>query len=254
MNRIIVIALNTFREHLRDKILYSLVFFGLFLIGGAMLLGGLTIGEQAKIVKDIGLAGINVCGVLIAIFVGIGLVSREIEKRTIYTLLAKPVPRYQFIVGRYVGLVITLLVNTAIMTLGFLGVLLVSGISVDLGLLKAIGLILVELCVLVSIGMLFSTFTTPTLSAAFTIAAYVIGHLANDIKTLADKMEEGITPWVLKWIYYALPNLEFFNIKGDVVYGVPIELSYILTSMTYGVVYVSVMMVTACAIFERRDF
>jgi ABC-type transport system involved in multi-copper enzyme maturation permease subunit len=254
MNSVVVIAMNTFREHLRDKVLYSLVFFGLFLIGGAILLGSLTIGEQSKIVKDIGLAGINLCGVLISIFIGIGLVSREIEKRTIYTILAKPVQRYQFLVGRYIGLVITLLVNTSVMTVGFLGVLLVSGISSDFGLVKAVGLIFVELCVLVSMGMLFSTFTTPTLSAAFTIAIYIVGHLTNDIKTLAEKMPEGVTPWVLKGAYYLLPNLEHFNIKGDVVYGVPIEMSYFVTSMMYGLIYAAMMMAAACVIFERRDF
>lgn len=254
MNSVVVIAMNTFREHLRDKVLYSLVFFGLFLIGGAILLGSLTIGEQSKIVKDVGLAGINLCGVLISIFIGIGLVSREIEKRTIYTILAKPVQRYQFLVGRYIGMLITLLVNTSVMTVGFLGVLLVSGISLDFGLVKAVGLIFVELCVLVSIGMLFSTFTTPTLSATFTIAVYIVGHLTNDIKALADKMQEGLTPWVLKGAYYLLPNLEFFNIKGDAVYGVPIGMSYVLASMGYGFTYAAIIMAVACVIFERRDF
>jgi len=254
MSRVVIIAANTFREHLRDKVLYSLVFFGLFLIGGALLLGSLTIGEQSKVVKDIGLAGINLCGVLIAIFVGIGLVSREIEKRTIYTILAKPVPRSQFLLGRYIGLVVTLLVNTSVMTVCFLGVLLASGISPDIGLVKAVALILVELCVLVAVSMLFSTFTTPTLGAAFTIAIYIIGHLANDIKALADKMQEGVIPWVLKGVYYLLPNLEFFNIKGDAAYGVSIGMNYVAASAGYGLAYAAIVMAAACVIFERRDF
>src|SRR5713101_8340318 len=115
MNRILVIARNTFRETLRDKILYNLVFFALLMIGSAVLLGSLTMGEQGKIIKDIGLAGINLFGVLIAIFVGISLVSKEIEKRTIYSIIAKPIRRYEFLLGRYSGLVMTLFVNTAIM-------------------------------------------------------------------------------------------------------------------------------------------
>ena len=133
MKRIMVIALNTFKENLRDKILYNLVFFGLMLTGSAILLGSLTIGEQDKITKDLGLASINIFGVLIAIFVGIGLVSKEIEKRTIYSIIAKPIPRYQFLLGRYSGLALTLFVNTAIMTVGFILVLLLAGVSLDLG-------------------------------------------------------------------------------------------------------------------------
>jgi ABC-type transport system involved in multi-copper enzyme maturation permease subunit len=254
MNKMIVIAQNTFKENLRDKVLYNLVFFGLFLIGASVLLGSLTIGEQAKIVKDIGLAGINVFGVLIAIFVGVGLVSKEIEKRTIYTILAKPVPRYQFLIGRYLGLIITLLVNTAIMVVAFLGVLLLSSIVPDVGLVKAIGLIFMELLVIVAVGVMFSTFTTPTLSATFTIAIYVIGHLVNDIKDLADKVQDGLTPVILRGLYYALPNLDFFDVKGDAVYGVPIDTVYLVTVMGYGFAYTAVVIAIACAIFERRDF
>src|SRR5213596_1510604 len=118
MSRIIVIALNTFKENLRDKILYNLVFFGLLLIGSSILLSTLTMGEHAKIIQDIGLASINVFGVLIAIFVGIGLVSKEIDKRTIYSIIAKPISRSQFLLGKYCGLVLTLVVNVVIMTAG----------------------------------------------------------------------------------------------------------------------------------------
>jgi ABC-type transport system involved in multi-copper enzyme maturation permease subunit len=152
MKRIIVIALNTFKENLRDKILYNLVFFGLMLIGSSVLLGSLTMGEQAKIMKDLGLASINLFGVLIAIFVGIGLVSKEIEKRTIYTIIAKPIPRYQFLLGRYSGLGLTLFVNTAIMAVGFVLVLLLAGVGLDMGLTKAIGLIFLELLLIVAVA------------------------------------------------------------------------------------------------------
>src|SRR5207253_11226608 len=156
MNRITVIALNTFRETLRDKILYNLVFFGLLLIGSSILLSTLTIGEQVKIIEDIGLASINLFGVIIAIFVGIGLVSKEIEKRTIYSIIAKPVPRYLFLLGKYSGLALTLFVNVSIMAAGFFLALLASGVTVQLALLKAIGLIFMELLVITAVAVLFS--------------------------------------------------------------------------------------------------
>lgn len=254
MNKICVIALNTFKENIRDKVLYNLLFFGLLLIGSSILLGSLTIGEQDKIIKDIGLAGINVFGVLIAIFVGIGLVSKEIEKRTIYTLLAKPVTRYQFLLGRYVGLVITLFVNTSVMAAGFFGMLLLSGIRPDLGLLEAISLIFMELLVIVAITVMFSTFTTPTLSATFTLSIYVIGHLAGDLKALAEKLQNRLSKALLDGLYYTLPNLDFFNVKGEAAHGVPIAASYLLTAMGYGFAYVAVVIALACVIFQRRDF
>jgi ABC-type transport system involved in multi-copper enzyme maturation permease subunit len=254
MKRIMVIALNTFKENLRDKILYNLVFFGLMLIGSSILLGSLTIGEQDKITKDLGLASINAFGVLIAIFVGIGLVSREIEKRTIYSIIAKPIPRYQFLLGRYSGLALTLFVNTAIMTVGFVLVLLLASVSLNMGLMKAIGLIFLELLLITAVAIMFSTFTTPTLSATFSLAIYVIGHLTGDLKALGDRLENDLVSGVLNFLYYILPNLEYFNIKSEAVHGIRISWSYLLMTVSYGVTYAAFVMVAACMIFQRRDF
>ena len=254
MNRITVIALNTFRETLRDKILYNLVFFGLLLIGSSILLSTLTLGEQAKIIKDLGLASINLFGALIAIFVGIGLVSKEIEKRTIYSIIAKPIPRYVFLLGKYSGLALTLLVNISIMAAGFFLILFVSGVGWDLALLKAIGLIFVELQVINAVAVLFSTFTTPTLSATFTLAVYIIGHLTDDLRVLGSKLQNELTKGILDGLYYTLPNLDYFNVKGQAVHGLPIEPVYLLTALAYGVVYSVVILALACVIFQRRDF
>jgi ABC-type transport system involved in multi-copper enzyme maturation permease subunit len=254
MNQIIVIALNTFRETLRDKILYNLVFFGLLLIGSAILLGSLTMGEQAKIIQDLGLASINLFGTLIAIFVGIGLVSKEIEKRTIYSIIAKPIPRYQFILGKYSGLALTLFVNIAIMAAGFFLTLLVGHVGLDLALLKAIGLIFVELLVITAVAVLFSTFTTPTLSATFTLAIYIIGNLTDDLQVLGSKLQNDLTKGLLDWLYYVLPNLDYFNIKGQAVHGIPIEPSYLVSAVLYGLAYSAVLLALACMIFQRRDF
>lgn len=254
MKRIIVIALNTFKENLRDKILFNLVFFGLMLIGSSVLLGSLTIGEQAKLMKDLGLASINIFGVLIAVFVGIGLVSKEIEKRTIYTIIAKPIPRYQFLLGRYSGLGMTLFVNTAIMAVGFVLVLLLAGVGLDVGLAKAIGLIFLELLLIVAVAVMFSTFTTPTLSATFTLAIYVIGHLTGDLKAFGDKLENPLVSGVLNVLYYALPNLANFNVKSEAAHGIPISWNYLLVTVSYGVAYAASVMVAACMIFQRRDF
>jgi len=254
VNRITVIALNTFKENIRDKILYNLVFFGLLMIGSSTLLSTLSMGEQAKIIKDLGLAGINLFGVLIAIFVGIGLVSKEIEKRTIYTIIAKPVPRYQFLLGRYFGLTITLLVNTAIMVVGYVLILLVARIGFDAGLFKAIAMIVVELLVIVAVAVMFSTFTTTTLSATFSMAIYVIGHMTADLRLLGAKLKGEATTAILDGLYYLLPNLEYFNVKGQAVHGLPIETSYLVFAVAYGMLYSAVILIMACVVFQRRDF
>jgi ABC-type transport system involved in multi-copper enzyme maturation permease subunit len=253
MNVILTIARNTFKEVLRDKVFYNLFVFALLMIGSALLLGTLTIGEQSKIIKDIGLASIDLFGVLIAIFVGVGLISKEIEKRTIYTIIAKPVHRYQFLLGRFAGLVFTMWVNTAVMLVAFCVILVVGGTSPDSGLMKAVGLMTVAQLIVLSAAMFFSTFTTPTLSGIFTLALYVIGELTLDLKTLSEKLS-GVSRGLLSGSYYLLPNLALFNVKGEAVHGVPITAGYMLTAIGYGVSYAAVVLLLSCFVFQRRDF
>jgi ABC-type transport system involved in multi-copper enzyme maturation permease subunit len=253
MNVILTIARNTFKEVLRDKVFYNLFVFALLMIGSALLLGTLTIGEQSKIIKDIGLASIDLFGVLIAIFVGVGLISKELEKRTIYTIIAKPVHRYQFLLGRFAGLVFTMWVNTAVMLVAFCVILVVGGTSPDSGLMKAVGLMTVAQLIVLSVAMLFSTFTTPTLSGIFTLALYVIGELTPDLKTLSEKLS-GVSRGLLSGSYYLLPNLALFNVKGEAVHGVPITAGYMLTAIGYGVSYAAVVLLLSCFVFQRRDF
>lgn len=253
MKVILTIARNTFKEVLRDKVFYNLFVFALLMIGSALLLGTLTIGEQSKIIKDIGLASIDLFGVLIAIFVGVGLISKEIEKRTIYTIIAKPVHRYQFLLGRFAGLVFTMWVNTAVMLVAFCVILIVGGTSPDSGLMKAVGLMTVAQLIVLSAAMLFSTFTTPTLSGIFTLALYVIGELTPDLKTLSEKLS-GVSRGLLSGSYYLLPNLALFNVKGEAVHGVPITAGYMLTAIGYGVSYAAAVLLLSCFVFQRRDF
>ena len=217
MRRILSIGLNTFRETLREKLLYNLLIFALLMIGSSMLLSRLTLGDANRLILDLGLASINLFGVIIAIFVGIGLVSKEIDKKTIYTIVSKPVPRYEFLLGKYVGLGITLLTNTAIMVVGLLSVLQIMQVPIELVLFKSLLLIFIELLVVTAVALLFSTFTSSTLSAIFTLAVYVIGHLSGDLKALGEKLD-GVSQGVLTTLYYVMPNLERFNLKGHVIH------------------------------------
>lgn len=249
-----VIALNTFRENLRDKILYNLLFFALLLIGVSVLLADLTIMEQKKIVTDMGLAAINLVGVIIAIFVGIGLVSKEIERRTVYTIMARPISRWQFILGKYLGLALTLLVNVAIMVVVYLGTLWMDQVPVSGALFQAIELIFVELLVVTALALFFSTFSSATLSAIMTLAFYVIGHLTADLKGLAQTSHSEAVKAVMTGLYYVCPNLETLNVKGQAAMGTPVSLSYQATASLYGLLYAALLIVAACVVFQRRDF
>ena len=251
--KVVSIALNTFRENLRDKLLYNLLVFALLMIGSSLLLMRLTLGEFHRLLLDVGLASINIFGVLIAIFVGIGLVSKEIEKKTIYTIVSKPVARYQFLVGKYLGLILTLFVNTLIMAAGLLLVLFAQDVPIESMLFKALGLIFLEFMVITAVALLCSTFTSATLSAIFTLATYVIGHLTADLKAFGEKMDEGMR-MVANGLYYVLPNLERFNLKGNVIHHIDVSGMDLFLIVAYGLTYVLFLLMSASIIFQRRDF
>jgi ABC-type transport system involved in multi-copper enzyme maturation permease subunit len=213
----------------------------------------LTLGEFHRLLLDIGLGSVNIFSVLIAIFVGIGLVSKEIDKKTIYTIVSKPVARFEFLLGKFFGLTITLLVNILIMTAGLLAVLMAQSVPIEAVLFKAIGLILLECMVVTAVALLCSTFTSSTLSAIFTLAIYVIGHLTADLKTFGQKME-GFSRSVLEGMYYVLPNLERFNLKGHVTHQLDMPLNDLALIVAYGMAYTALLLLLASVIFQRRDF
>ena len=254
MQSLLVVAQNTFRETVRDKILYNLVFFALVLIGTSVLLGTLTIGEQARIINDLGLAAINLVGVVIAIFVGIGLVTKEIERRTIYTILARPITRTQFVLGKFLGLMLVGGLNVAIMFVMFLSTIWLSGNAIHGSLFQAVQLTLVEILLVTAIAMFFSTFSSPTLSAIMTLGLYVIGHMTGDLKGIAEKTQNPTTESLMTALYYVCPNLEWLNIKGQAANGVAVSGEYQLAATAYGLLYATMLLLGACRIFERRDF
>src|SRR5947207_4601380 len=208
--RVAAIARNAFREAVRDRVLYNLVVFVLLLIGGAIFLGELSAGQEAKIIVDLGLSAILLFGVFIAIFVGVGLVYKEIERRTLYAILSKPIGRGEFLLGKYLGLCLTLLVNVAIMGAGLsLALLYVKRgwNPLVVRIWPAIFLIYVELAILTGVAMLFSAFSSPALSALLTFFVFVIGHFSADLKSLANSTGGSAARWLFAALYYLLPNL-----------------------------------------------
>lgn len=254
MRAIYVIALNTLRENLRDKILYNLILFAVVLIGLSVLLADLTIMEHHRMIKDMGLAAINLVGLIISIFVGIGLVNREIERRTVYTIMARPISRTAFILGKYCGLVLTLLINFIMMLGIFMATLGLYGVPIAWTLFQAVQLMFVEMLLITAMALLFSTFSSSTLSAIITLALYVIGHLIGDLKGLTQNSQAVGLKNVVSALSYLCPNLEVLNIKGQAAMGVAVTASYGALASLYGLSYAAAAITLACMIFQRRDF
>jgi Cu-processing system permease protein len=267
MGAISKVAVSVFRESVRDRVPYNLVFFAVLLMATSYLLGQLTAGQDVKIIKDLGLAAASVIGLFIAIFIGIGLVSKEVERRSIYSLLSKPVRRHEFIIGKYLGLVLTLIVNLSVMALAFYAVLAVmawitpenvqkawQAPATDLRMLKAFALIGVELALVTAIALFFSSFSSPFLSAALTLALYIVGHFNADLRNFEGVVSSRSAAYVARGLYYVLPNLSWLDIKSEVVHAQPVGFDYLLFTSTYAALYIVLLVTAASLIFSRRDF
>lgn len=253
MGKIIAIALNTFRESIRDRIFYSLLFFAVVLILFSMVLSNLTIGDPLKIVKDFGLGSISIVGTLIAIFVGIGMVYKEMEKRTIFVILSKPLARWQFFIGKYFGLSLTILVEVVVMSILLFVLCFLYVHEIPWNLLYAIIPIFFEILLILAVAFLFSTFSTSFLSGMFTLSIFIIGHFTGDLKSLAQTTEDALFQKISNVIYYVLPNLEYLNFKTRVVHHLNITLSEVMLSITYSIFYTIVVLLMGILIFQRRD-
>ena len=248
------IAGITFKEAKRDRVLYLLFFFAALGIVASRVLAVLTVGDRVKIIKDVGLASIAVFGVLMAILIGTGLVYKEIDKKTIFTLLAKPLRRAEFILGKYLGLVLTLFVMTVLMSVIFLAVLALHTSRIDWSLLVAVLFIFIELLLVTAVAILFSTFSTPILSSIFSLSFYLIGHLSWGLETLIKKMKTGTGRTLARALYTFLPDLENFNFKTEVVHNLPIPPRIYVFSTVYGLCYAAFVLGLAIWVFRKRDF
>jgi ABC-type transport system involved in multi-copper enzyme maturation permease subunit len=261
------IAINVFRESVRDKVLYNLVVFAILMIGASYLIGQLTAGQDIKIIKDLGLSAIAVFGLFIAVFIGIQLVSKEVERRSIYSMLAKPIHRHQLVLGKYLGLVLTLAVNLAVMVIAFYVVLAymqwtappavlaaLDGPALDPRLLEAVVLIFGQLAIVTAIAVFFSSFSSPILSASFTLGLYVAGHFSSDLRNFDQVIDSKVAQTIARGFYWLLPNLAAFDVKSQVVHAMPVPAGYLVLTLLYGVAYVATLLTMAVMIFSRRDF
>lgn len=272
LNNVGAIALNSFREAMRDRILYVFVVFALIVTASSKVIGWVSVGEDIKVVRDLGLASLGFFGMLITVFVGANLIHKEMDRRTIYVVLARPVGRGEFLLGRYLGLLgVLVLVVTAmgvfftlyqavLVWMGAGGLVEAEGGAVPFGLVQAQFLVVCEFVLLTAIAVFFSTATTPVLSAVFTFLAYVLGHAAEWIYIFAemmiDKQDAGLwdklMSMVLKGLYYAVPSLDVFDLRLEAVHGGVMAGGRLLLVLVYGVSYAAAVLLAAFLVMRRK--
>lgn len=263
LKHILIIAQNTFRESIRDKILYNIGFFAVALAFFSIVLGEWSVFDRAYVIKSTTLSIMSLSGLLISIFVGISLVQKEIQRRTVLTLLSKPISRVAFIVGKYIGLLAVVAVHLVLLTGVFYITLCLTGSEPTMSLLIAVYLIFCEMAIVIAVALLFSSFSSTILSALFTLGVYAAGHLSNQLleqvrfaARVGDVGEasSAVLEKVAVVIHAVFPGLYRYNVTSYVVHNVALPDMYLFWNSVYALGYVGVFLAIASWWFSRRDF
>jgi len=254
MSTIITIAKNTFKETIRDRVLYVILAFAILLIISTIFFGSISLDQDAKIIKDLGLAGIFLFGVIIAIFVGTTLVHKEIDKRTVYLIFPKPVYKYEFVLGKFLGMAATLLLVTVLMSAVFFAILAIKRVSISIVLIEAIAWGYCELLILSAISILFSSLTSPIASTIYTICLFIIGHASTSLLYLMYTTNSKFLLYLVKGAYYIFPNFEKFNIRNSAIAGIGISGDQILFTILYGLAYIIIALMISNYLLKKQEF
>ncbi len=252
--KILSIALTTYREAIRNRILFTIVAFSLLIIVASYFAGQLSVHENLKIIKDVGFSSLVIFGVAIAIFSGIGLLYKEEERRTIYVLASKPIRRSEILLGKYAGLALVLLLLFSVMTAVFLLTLVLYGGTIEAHLFKALLLGLIEVFVVLAIALFFSSLSSPMLAALFTIGTYLVGHLLDDFSALATRTGNPAMRFLADLLSSVLPRFDRFDVKLRVVHGLELIWTEVYYSALYGVVWIGIILLGACFLYHRKSF
>lgn len=253
--RIIEIAKNVFLEAIRDRILYIIGLFTVLMIAAVRLIPELSVGTEDKIILDFGLAVINILGLIVTVFVGTGLVNKEIEKRTVYILVAKPLSRSELIIGKHIGLSGVLAVLLMAMTVIYGLILSLSGIDYPVGsILVTVIFIFIQLSLLTAVAILFGVFTSSLLATLFTFGIYLMGNLSRDLVNLGDLSDNPEIKKLMMGLYVVLPDLSRLDLKNDAVYGLLPSMDNLFTNLAYALLYTMLLLSITIAMFARREF
>lgn len=255
MTKLYAIAVNTMREAIRNKILYSILFFAVLVVAISAIFGAASIGDQMKFVKDFSLMSISLFAVIIAIVLGVSMLHKELGKKTIFNILSKPVPRWQFIAGKFAGLFLTVTMVVVIMCSGLLAFLATFEGHLDWHLALAAATSLLELMVIIAVALFFSSIVvTPTLAGLFTAATFIAGRSAYLLDYFFQEEYGGGVTHLARLLYWVLPHLNRFNIADQVVYGEFAGFAYLAAAALYAVGYTCATLLLSVAIFSRREF
>jgi ABC-type transport system involved in multi-copper enzyme maturation permease subunit len=253
MSRLYEIAANTFLETIRNNILYLVMFFVIALIVLSIFVADWSVFARLQVMQDFGLATMSIAGLLLAVFIGVGMLGKEMSQKTVYHVVTKPVSRSVFVCGKFFGLFMTMACTFAFMSVFFLATLYYLGGTLNTQVILAVVLIWAEMSVMISAAVLFSTLTSPLLASIYSLAFYIAGHI-NDLLSLKLVEQKGsLYPALLKVIYFLLPNLEHFNVRDNVVYGIALPPSYFSYAIAYGVLYTSLFLILSCILFSKKD-
>ena len=245
---------QTFREAIRNKILYGIGFFAIAIFLFSLVLGELSLYEQTRVIRDVGMTFIMLMGVVLAIYSGVGLLHREIDRRIIYTILSKPIRRYQVIIGRFLGIGCTLFVELAAMFAVFVLLLLTRGMDIDLTLVQAFWLTYMESLVVASVALMFSTFTSAMLSSLMSTGFVVLAHLYPQIDYYASQNKTTEIRAAMRGAQFLLPNFSHFDVSTQVSYALEIPASHVAWSSLHALAYIVVLVCIAAIVMEKRDF
>ncbi|HWN71650.1 MAG TPA: ABC transporter permease subunit [Haliangium sp.] len=260
IERIYAIALNTFREASRRRVIWGIVMgvIGFNMFGIA--LGELSLQEQARVARDVGLAGISIFGCVTAMVLGVSLLYNEVQRRTIHTILAKPLRRSEFVVGKYVGMAATLTVLVVLFALVMTGLLALQEVALTQAVVQGVALAYVEVLVVAAVAIFFSAVSSPFLSGMFTFLVFFLGRITPEIRIFIDTTESPAIRAALRGALYLVPDLHLFSISGSTVEGAYVSVhdnfvtwGYVGTSVAYGLLYITTLLVLAALIFSRRD-
>ena len=250
---ILALAASTFLETVRDRIFYLVAVFGFIMLASTAILSPLTVGAQAKIMADVGLASMVIFGLLVVVFVGSSMVSKELDKGTIVTILSKPVGRREYLIGKFLGLNLTLISMLAVMGLVFLLMLFLAPGSFSFRFLGAFYLTFLELTLINAVVVLFSTSVSPVLAAVFTLGVFSVGHLSQSIRDFGQLQDSVFQRQVSELVYYLTPNLEVFNLRGAVVHGTAVSGGHLFMATIYCLAWTVLLLVVAGSIFSRKE-
>jgi len=254
MTQILAIAKVTYREAIRNRVLYSLLFFVLALMLVAGVLDNMTTGQNGRVVINLGLAGVHLFGTLIAIYLCVSAMSQELSRKTVYVVLAKPVGRGRFLLGKYLGLITTLALLVTLMGISLITVATLFKVAPSLPLLHALVMIWLELALISAVALLFSAASGPFLSGMFTLGVFCIGHLSTGLKAMGVESGDPFIGGLTAGIYYLFPNLESFGFKLEALYGLSVPITTTATAIIYAIAYIAAALAAATLLFNRRDF